>query len=242
MSFLDAIRRFLKPTPQEKAAKLRKRILNMYGHQDDRRYAIDQLAALGPELAPEPLIERFTVHCDNGTYDADEKNLVKTYLVNLGQASIEPLKRYLLNNDKDFNWPYRTLAELLTHEELVEFIVKLLNTIGPEYVRDPERKEQLMLISKSFKEESICLAILPYLGDQNETIRFVTADTVIEQAHPAGIEALAKRLTEETSQRVLTLIATAFRDKEWKVDEALRSAVSEKLPDGFRINDKGMII
>ena len=242
MSFLDAIRRFFKPTPKEKAEKLRKRILNMYGHPDDRRYAIDQLASLGPELAPEPLIERFTVRCENGTVDSDEKQLVKTYLVNLGQASIAPLKKYLLNNDKDFNWPYRTLADLLTHEELVEFIVELLNTIGPEYVRDPERKEQLMLILKSFKEESICKAILPYLGDQNETIRFVTADTVIEQSHPDGIAALAKRLTEESSQRVLTLIATAFRDKEWKVDEDLRSAVSEKLPDGFRINDKGVIL
>ena len=242
MSFFDAIRRFFKPTPKEKAEKLRKRVLNMYGHPDDRHYAIDQLAALGPELAPEPLIERFTVKCENGTVDADEKELVKNYLINLGQASVEPLKKFLRNNDKDFSWPYRTLADLISHEELVEFIVELLNTIGPEYVRDPERKEQLMLTLKSFKEECICKAILPYLGDQNETIRFVTADTVIEQADPDGIVALSKRLTEEESQRVLTLIATAFRDKEWKIGEELRAAVAEKLPSEFRINDKGAVI
>ena len=214
----------------------------MYANRDDRRFALEQLALLGPELAPEPLIERFTVKCENGTVDADEKKLVKDYLVNLGQASVAPLKKYLLNNDKDFNWPFRTLADLISHDELVAFIVELLNTIGPEYVRDPERKEQLILILKSYKEESICKAVLPYLGDQNETIRFVTADTVIEQAHPDGIAAMAKRLTEEESQRVLTLIATAFRDKGWKIDEDIRSAVSEKLPEGFRINDKGVIL
>lgn len=242
MSFFDAIRRFFKPTPEEKADKLGRRILNMYGHPEDRRYQIVQLAELGPDLAPSRLIQRFTCRCENGTVDSDEKELVRTLLVNLGNASIEPLKQFLRKNDKDFNWPYRTLCDLLTHEQLVEFLVELLNTMGPEYVRDPERKEQLMLVLKSFKEESICLAILPYLGDENETIRFVAADTVIEQAHEKGIEALADRLAVETSQRALTLIATAFRDKGWCVSESKREGVESHLPSGFRMNSRGMIL
>ena len=242
MSFFDAIRRFFKPTPAEKAEKLGRRIMNMYGHPDDRRYAIVQLAELGPELAPKYLIQRFTCRCENGTVDADEKDLVRQLLVNLGNASIEPLKDFLRRNDKDFNWPYRTLEELLPHEEMVEFLTELLHTIGPEYVRDPERKEQLMLVLKSFHEDSIRVGILPYLGDENETIRFVAADTVIEHAHPEGIRALAARFAEETSQRVLTLIATAFRDKGWTVDAESREAVAAHLPSGFRINDRGIIL
>ncbi|MBQ9817234.1 MAG: HEAT repeat domain-containing protein [Proteobacteria bacterium] len=242
MSIFNAIRRFFKPTPAEKTEKLRRRVVNMYGNADERRYAIVQLSEMGPELAPRPLIERFTCRCENGTIDADEKELTKNLLVNLGTASIEPLKSFLRNNDKDFNWPYRTLSELLTHEELVNFLVELLDSIGPEYVRDPERKEQLMLVLKSFKEDRICKAILPYLGDDNETIRFVAADTVIEQAHEDGIRALAERMTKENSQRVLTLIATAFRDKGWLVDESLREDVEKNLPAGFRINSKGMIL
>lgn len=242
MSFFDVLRRFFKPTPAEKAESLRKKVLNMYGHPDDRRYAIVELSKLGAELAAKPLIERFTCRCENGTVDADEKQLVKDLLCNLGDASVDPLKDFLRHNDKDFNWPYRTLHDLISHDEQVEFLVELLNTIGPEYVRDPERKEQLMLVLKSFKEESICKAILPYLGDDNETIRFVTADTVIEQAHADGIKALSERLTIEESQRVLTLIATAFRDKHWTVDETYREDVKAKLPSEFRLNDKGVIL
>ena len=242
MSFLDAIRRFFKPTPEEKAEKLRKRVTQMFGHPEDRQYALQQLHDMGPELAPPRLIERFTCKCENGTIDADEKEMTKNYLVDLGRASVEPLKTFLRENDKDFSWPYRTLTELLSHEELVEFLVELLNSIGPEYVRDPERKEQLMLTLKSFDEEAIKLAILPYLNDDNETIRFVAADTVIAHAHPKGIEELAKRMAEETSQRAVTLIATAFRDNGWVVDESLREQVSQNLPSDFRLNSKGVIL
>ncbi len=242
MSFFDALRRFFKPTPEEKADKLRKRIVSMYGHPEDRQYALVQLAEMGPELAPPRLIERFTCRCENGTVDADEKERTMRLLVNLGEGSIEPLKNFLRTNDKDFNWPYRTLCELLTHEELVKFLVELLDEIGPDYVRDPERKEQLMLVLKSFDEPEICHAILPYLADDNETIRFVCADTVIAQGTAEGISAMTDRLIEEKSQRVLVLIATAFRDKAWKIDEARLERVRENMPSDFRINDKGLVI
>lgn len=242
MSFIDAIRRFIKPTPEEKAERLRKRITNMYGHTEDRRYALGQLYDLGPELAPRRLIERFTRRCDNGTIDAEEKAYTKDLLVSLGEGSIEPLKQFLMKNDKDFSWPYRTLAELLDHESLVSFLETLLKSIGPEYVRDPERKEQLILTVKSFEEPCLDDALLPYLGDENETIRFVAADAVIEHGRPEGIDALSARLGEETSQRTLSLIATAFRDKGWLVSEAHRASAVDHLPKGFRLNDKGAVI
>ena len=242
MSLFDTIRRFFNPTPEEKADKFRKRILNMYGHTEDRKYALHELHDLGPELAPPRLIARFTVQCDNGATDTDEKQYTKDLLVDLGRVSIAPLKDFLRHNDTDFSWPYQTLCELLTHEELVEFLIELLKTIGPEYVRFPERKEQLMLTLKSFDEEEIKVEILPYLGDENETVRFNAADTVIAHAHPKGIEALAERLAVETSQRVLNLIAAAFREKEWAVPEDKRERVSTNLPQDCRMNDKGIIL
>jgi len=242
MGLKDALRRFFRPTSVEKADKLQARIINMYGQTADRRYYLGQLQELGSELAPKRLILRFTCCCENGTTDAEEKELTKSLLIELGEASVEPLKHHLRTRDKDFNWPYRTLSELLSHEAMVEFLVELLERIGPEYVRDPERKEQLMLVVKSFEEEAIAKGVLLYLNDDNETIRFVAADAAITHALPEGIEALASRLTEETSQRVLALIAEAFRDKGWVVPEPLRAGVSENLPQGFRLNAKGYIL
>lgn len=242
MSFLDAVRRFFHPTPAEKAEKLRRRITNMYGHTEDRKYALSQLRDLGPELAPKRLIERFTCHCENGTVDADEKAYTKQLLLDLGDPCIEPLKQFLRNNDKDFSWPFRTLSDLVSREELARFVAELLNTIGPSYVRDTERKEQLMLTVKSFSEPEIDDAALPYLHDDNETIRFVTADTVIAHGREAGIRALSRRLADETSQRTLALIANAFRDNGWRVDADCIEKASENLPKEYRINDKGVVL
>jgi hypothetical protein len=242
MSFFDALRRFFSPTPEEKADKLTRRITNMYGQTDERRYALTQLHSMEPELAAPRLISRFTCQCENNTVDSEEKEYTKNLLVAIGEPAIEPLEAFLRANDKDFSWPFRTLAEILPHGDMVDFIVELLDSIGPEYVRDPERKEQLILIVKSYDEERIKIAVLPYLADDNETIRFVAADTVIAHAHPKGIEALSARLATESSQRVLTLIAGAFRDKEWIVSEADREAVSANLPTSFRLNPKGQIL
>ena len=242
MSFFDAIRRFFAPTPAEKAEKLRRRIVNMYGHTEDRKYALGQLHDLGPTLAPKCLIERFTCRCENGTVDADEKAYTQQLLLDLGAPCVDTLKKFLLNNDKDFSWPFRTLSDLISHEELVEFIVELLNSIGPEYVRDTERKEQLMLTIKTFEEPEIDDAALRYLNDDNETIRFVTADTIIAHGRKEGIHALCERLACETSQRILSLIANAFRDKSWAIEGDFIEKAQNNLPSEYRINEKGIIV
>ncbi len=242
MSFIDALRRFFKPTPEEKAEKLKAKITDMYGQTADRRYYLEQLYKLGPELAPKRLIMRFTRTCDNSTNDQEEKELTKQLLVALENASIEPLKDFLSKNDKDFNWPYRTLKELISQEEMTQFLVHLLNTIGPEYVRNPERKEQLILVIKSYDNDEIGHAVLPYLKDDNETIRFVAAQTILEQGHDYSIDALADRFDKESSGRVLTLIAEAFRAKEWTIPEEKREAVSNHLPSGMRLNSSGVIV
>jgi len=242
MSFFEALRKFFNPTPEEKADKLKAKITDMYGQTADRRYYLEQLYKLGPEYAPKRLILRFTRTCDNSSNDQEEKEYTKQLLVALGSASIEPLKEFLNKNDKDFNWPYRTLKELISQEEMTAFLTHLLNTIGPDYVRSPERKEQLILVVKSYENDAIGHAVLQYLGDDNETIRFVAAQTIIDQGHDYSIEALADRFDKESSGRVLTLIAEAFRAKEWTVPEEKREAVSNHLPSGMRLNSSGVIV
>lgn len=241
MGFLDSIKVFLKPTPEQKADRLLGRITNMYSQTQDRQYYLCQLRDLGGELAARRLIRRFTCTCENGTVDADEKELCMKLLVSLGQDSVEALKLHLSHNDKDFNWPYRTLAQLISREELVAFMVQILEEIGPEYVRDPERKEQIMLISKGYEEESLARAILPYLGDDNETIRFVAADASIEHGNPFDIEALSERLAIEDSQRVLRHIAEAFKAKGWEIKPCDREKITARLPHGFSLTAQNSI-
>ena len=99
-----------------------------------------------------------------------------------------------------------------------------------------------MLTIKTFEEPEIDDAALRYLNDDNETIRFVTADTIIAHGRKEGIHALCERLACETSQRILSLIANAFRDKSWAIEGDFIEKAQNNLPSEYRINEKGIIV
>lgn len=218
----------------QKIARAEKKILNMYLQAPDRQYYLHQLRELGGEDAARTLIRRFTVSCENTTIDRDEKELTCLFLVEMGNDAIGPLKQYLRHNDQCVNWPFRALRDLLTKEQLIEFLAEVLDSIGPEYVRDPERKEQLVLTAKEFEDERIGRAVLPYLDDDNETIRFIAAETVVTHGFDFAIPELWARFAKEDSQRIKALIARAFVDKGWVIEDVPN--VEPHLPSGFAFN------
>ncbi len=217
----------------KKLAKFEKKITNMYIQPGDRQYFLHQLRAMDGEDAATSLLRRFTCSCENTTVDRDEKEMTCRLLVEMGQTAVPPLKAYLRNNDKAVNWPFRALKDLLSREALCTFLVEVLEAIGPEYVRDPERKEQLILTARDFDDPCIAKSVLPYLDDDNETIRFVAAETVSHHALEEGIAALVERFGVETSQRIINHIADAFASHGWVLDDV--SVVEPHLPSGYSV-------
>ena len=213
----DGLRRTYRPTPEEKIEARAARVTNMYGQKDERRYAMYQLCQTGGHAGAVALMRRFQRKCENTTVDFEEKELCSDYLIEMGEDAVEPVKDFLRENDTEFNWPFRSLKGLIDDEALLLFIIELLESIGPDYVRDPERKEQLMLTAKSYKDERLARALLPYLADDNETIRFVACDSAIEHGYDFDVSALGERLFVEESQRILTHIAEAFKRNSWVV-------------------------
>ena len=215
----------------------------MYGQPADRQYYLYQTRDLGGELAAKTLLLRFSCTCENSKVDSDEKQITQDLLVSIGEPAIEPVKQFLRFNDKYFNWPYRTLSQLIPEEELNKFLIELLDTIGPEYVRNPERKEQLMHICEGLKNEDIAKSLLPYLDDNNETIQFLAADAAIAHGYPFDITALSERLGKEDSQRILVHILKAFKENGWKIEqEHIEKAHSNvELPSEYHIKQDGSV-
>lgn len=223
-----------------KIIKAEKKITNMYIQRGDRQYFLGMLRDEGTDAAARALTKRFTCSCDNTTVDRDEKELTAHLLVEMGGTALEPVKDYIRNYDSGVNWPFRALRRMLEQDALVDFLVEVLESIGPDYVREPERKEQLVLIAKDFPEERLTRALLPYLDDDNETIRYVAAETVIHHATQGDAEVarkpLSDRLVEEISTRVTAHIARAFAEHGW-VYEPTDPAVdpAQFVPDGFKL-------
>ena len=216
-----------------KVVKLEKKITNMYLQPGDRQYYLSQLRQIGSEEATIGLMKRFQCACENTTIDRDEKEMTHRMLIEMGDDAVEPVKAYLRTNDKGINWPLKALRTLISRERFVEFMVELFESIGPDYVRDPERKEQLILTAKDYKEESICRAMLPYLDDDNETIRYVCAEALISQGFDFVVPELGKRVREEDSQRVVKHICEAFVEHGWVLEDP-EEDIAEFIPDGFK--------
>lgn len=230
-----------------KIVKAEKKITNMYIQRQDRQYFLGMLRDERSEEAARALTKRFTCACDNMTVDRDEKELTAHLLVEMGSVAVPAVKDYIRRHDIGVNWPVRALREMVSREELIDFLAEVLDAIGPEYVRDPERKEQLMLIARDLPEERMTRAVLPYLDDDNETIRFVAAETIIHHATHGQAELarkpLADRLAAETSTRVTTHIARAFVEHGWVVEPTDASTdLSAFVPDGFRLTPERKLV
>ena len=217
-----------------KIVKAEKKITNMYVQTADRQYFLDQLRLDGSPEAIEAMLSRFTCACENTTIDRDEKEMTCQFLVSLGTAAVEPLKKYLKTYEENVNWPFRALKQLLSKDDLIDFLVEILEAIGPEYVRQPERKEQMVLAAKDFNNlERVTRAVVPYLDDHLETIRFITVETLLSSDFDFVCEPLLECLAEEDSQRVITRILEGFTEKGWTVSDDHTESVKAKLSGGF---------
>lgn len=222
-----------------KLVKLEKKILNMYLQPQDRQYYLDQLRQESDKEhgheAIMTLMKRFTCKTDNNTVDRDEKKMVYEFLVGMGPLAIEPVKEFLRQNEEGINWPFKALTELLPRKELLDFLVEMFEEhMSPDYARNPERKEQMVLLARDFaSEERVARAVVPYLDDHSENIRFHAVETLLANGSDWLKEPLQERIVEDDSIRITTKLCDAFVEKLWEVDDV--DAIEAVLPDDYKV-------
>jgi hypothetical protein len=225
----------------KKIVKAEQKVTNMFLQPADRQYFLDQLRLDGSEAAARVLLKRFTSQCENLTVDRDEKEMTCHFLVSMGANALGPLQDYLRRHDEHVNWPIAALRELMPPDDFKGFIAELLERVGPDYVRHPERKEQLMLAAKDLPDEPITRALLPYLTDHNETIRFLAADALITHASPLALTPLIEAIFEEESQRVIIRALEGIAAHGWSVPADLIEPLRPKLPYPFSLTPDGKL-
>ncbi len=250
MGFFDFL--FNKGTNKEqggdrKIAKLRKSLTHMYVQAHERQYALQQLRNIGTPEAVEAILARFEENAPNTTVDAEEKEMTYALLVEMatgGQLNVaEIVKEHLRKAEEKINWPMRVLSDLLSLDEMTQVVEELLASCTTAYQRNPEKKQELILRATEFKSDELARQVVRFLGDDNETIRFLAVDAALAQQRDAMVEEpLRARLTEEDSGRILTKLAEAFAERpEWKIPEDEKEAVAGALPAGFSVGKDGVI-
>lgn len=212
----------------------------------DRQSALEALEADGHPDAILGLLGRFSMRYDKTIEDEQEKNWVYDRLKARGDTIIPPLRKYLLSSDT-LSFALRLLSEMPDHDKVWPVLEELCQRHDNTYTRDPEPKAQLVHFLGEFQDERACKALLPYLDDVDENVRFNAVEALL--AHGKAEVALAplvehvQKPTEE-SRRIKRRILEGFAEASWELGKD-RSAEFQKLCDdlysGARVDNHGRI-
>ena len=201
----------------------------------DRREAIDELSAMGTARAARILLKRFGWSMEPSITDQEEKEAALAGIAAAGTDAIEPIRDYC-KKAESLTWPLRALEEIVPEGEVVDELLAVLDQFDTEYTRNSEPKVQLIALLEKYPCEDVRVAVEPFLGDVNESVRFTAVDTVFAIDDETSAEALLAALEDEESLRVKNRIGRLMAERKWKVPADQREATVQALPPGFEVD------
>jgi hypothetical protein len=212
---------------------------------DDRRPALWSLLEDGSDAAVAGLLKRFTfIYDTNIVMDEEEKKMVYDGLMRLGEQILPPVRVHL-HTSPTLSWGLRIVNDICDHETVWTVLEELLEDYEPGYERDPSRKDQLMTFLGEFEDERAVTALMPFLEDDDEGIRFTTVEALFKQGDEQAREPMLVLMTneEEESLRIKHRITEGFAEAGWHVKGykgTVEKLVAQHISD-FVVDGKGRI-
>ena len=221
------------------------RAKNKDAQSADRFSSLEVLRDDGSPEAVEGLLSRFTMRYDKSIEDEQEKQFVFDELVKMGGKILPPLQKHL-RNAESISWGLKVLDEVATADEAWPILADLCERNDNTYTRDPSKKIQLLHYLGEASDPRAVKALVPYLTDMDEGVRFVTVEALIHHKDvETAREPLLTLLTneKEDSRRIKKRILDGFADLGWDVkgySGAVEKMLSDMLP-GSRLDNHGKI-
>jgi hypothetical protein len=201
-----------------------------------------RLAADGDQEAVLILLRRFEHIAPNHFVDQDEKELVHNLLVELGELAVPTIRSHIRKTGQPVYWALRALTEIEGPARVRTFLAELLRVTDNGYWRDPQKKHNLVQAAVEVEDDAICEALIPFLEDHHEDIRYVALDALLRFKRIEAREPLLARLAgEEESQRLQQRLLHGFVELGWPVTE-LTDALQKRLPRGYKVSESGAIV
>ena len=222
-----------------------KKLTNMFYQTLDRRAAAQDMARLaadGDQEAVLILLRRFEHIAPNHFVDQDEKELVHNLLVELGELAVPTIRSHIRKTGQPVYWALRALTEIEGPARVRTYLAELLRVTDNGYWRDPQKKHNLVQAAVEVEDDAICEALIPFLEDHHEDIRYVALDALLRFKRIEARGPLLARLAgEEESQRLQQRLLHGFVELGWPVTE-LSDALQKRLPRGYKVSESGAIV
>jgi len=212
-----------------------KRVTNLNTQVDDREASAQWLADEGSPQAIFAILKRFSLNYEHRMKDSQEKERIYLMLERLGPPALSPAKEWMRKNAQ-FAYPLRLVSQFEGEEKTIDFLLELLSLENDDF--SPQKKLQLLSHLQNYKNDTIGSAIIPYLKDFNEDVRFATIEVMAIQQDPQTREPLLEQMAAEASNRLRHRIATIFTEVNWSITPH-EELIKDKVPVGFKLdNDK----
>jgi hypothetical protein len=222
------------PVASKEILRLTRVVGSKLSQDYDRQEAIAQLSAMATADGARALLKRFDFSMEPSITDHEEKQAAANGVAAAGKVALQPVRDYITRAES-VTWPLKVLRQIVEPEDLVDELIDLLEHFDTEYVRNAEPKVQLINTLEEFPTEAVRKAILPFILDVNENVRFHAVGTLFAVSDEQSVPALLEALSEEESLRVKNRIAGGIEQRRWAIPDNLRSACEAALPDTFSL-------
>jgi HEAT repeat protein len=194
-------------------------------------------------MAVTGLLGRFTMRYDKTIEDEQEKEYCFDQLRRLGNKILPELEQHMRDADS-IAWGLRLLDEVATDDEAWPVLERLCERNDNSYTRDPSKKNQLVHHLGEQKDPRAGRAVIPYLEDIDEGVRFTAVEGVLrhrQEEAKAPLLALFGNEKEE-SRRIKKRIAEGLAELGWDVrgTASVEKLLADLLP-GSRIDNHGRV-
>lgn len=225
---------------QRELLRLERLVGNKLSQNIDRQESIRTLCGMGTRESAAILLKRFNWMLDPSITDQEEKESCVAGIVAAGNAALEPIRSYT-KRAESLMWPIKALKQILSGEALTEELLSMLDQFDTEYVRNVEPKVQLITELADHPTPDVRVALLPFLQDASEPVRFQTTTSLFAIGDAESTAGLVSALEGEESRRVKNRITQGLSERGWPIPEALREACARSLPDGFRLDGDRLV-
>ncbi|HUQ02909.1 MAG TPA: hypothetical protein VM261_10460 [Kofleriaceae bacterium] len=206
--------------------KLVSKATNKLAQQADRWAALEKLREDGSEDALFGLCKRFAITSGNQVEDQQEKTWVVDVLVAKGPEALPPLRKFM-KSAAQLAYALQVLERVATKEQTLEVLDTLLADEPPGYVRDPERKLDMIRFMTEWKagHPDVYARLLPYVTDFDQNVRVAATDGIAD----ADIALTGKTLLdaflrpEEESGRFRRRVAEVLAAKKFPLGDKASS-------------------
>ncbi|MFH2005933.1 MAG: hypothetical protein ABI333_05010 [bacterium] len=210
-------------------AKLARTVANPKAAGEDRWAAMLDLAKDGTSEAIHALLCRYTYTAEVGTRsrvtDEQEKTLVYDLITERGESALSEVRKFLLSEEgpsgapkQSISFALRILDKISPDQDTTwDAVAMVIEANEPGYERDPSRKiETLTFLGEWKKDPRVTDAILGYLDDADEGVRFHTAEALLKQGFESCKAPLLMILEEQDeSYQMRNRILSGFIDNGW---------------------------